>query len=314
MNCFTDIRELDAGRIRLCIDCCIQAYNAFVSNNPAVCAKSRVQPPGGYELIDSWTGIDAVFGRDRTVETFGLVFRSVAPPWRYIFAFRGTDSILDMLDDLGVEHQAFISFDSDIEVPEGVRIEAGFDSIYRGSDGVVASMQHQLFALVDKYQTSTKPISEILITGHSLGAALSQLFMLDLALSRSGIQAFNINFASPRVGNHAYIGLVENNCPNPILRVQNTHDAVPHLPPTKLGFEHVPTVYMIAFYSTDTLGKLDVMASHSSINYRAVIVAAGESEQGVCVTECLLVPQGKAPICSDWPDVGNRGQLAIRRA
>ncbi len=299
MVCVADIRKVNADRVKLCIECCIQAYNAFLGKRAPT---SQVVPPAGFELVDSWTGVDAVFGRHKTVEPFGLVFCSKTPPWRYIFAFRGTDSFLDMLDDCGVEPQAFTPFDAAVGVPADVRVESGFNDIYKVDDGDVASMQHQLFALVDKYQASTRPINEVYITGHSLGAALSQLFVLDLALSRPTIAMESINFASPRVGNGAYVDFVEQRCPCSILRVQNKHDAVPHLPPAELGFEHTPSVYLIAFYSTDILGKKDFMASHSSINYQAVITCAGENGEGVCSAKRLVVPQGKAPICSEHPD------------
>ncbi|MCU7846413.1 MAG: lipase family protein [Candidatus Thiodiazotropha sp. (ex Lucinoma kastoroae)] len=302
MVCVTDIRKVNASLVGLLIDCCIQAYNAFIGNDVSQCVRTRVTPPEGFELLDCWSGVDAVFGRDKTVEIYGLVFRSTTVPWRYIFAFRGTDSALDMLDDCAVEPQKFVPFNSDIGVPADVWVESGFNDIYKSGDGTVAPMQRQLFALIDKYQASTKSISEIYITGHSLGAALSQLFTLDLALSRPTIPTANINFASPRVGNGAFVSFFEENSPYPILRVQNTYDAVPHLPPTELGFEHMPSVYLIAFYSTDMLGKIDLKASHSSINYKAVIKCAGESDEGVCSAKRLLV-EGKEPISSERPDV-----------
>ncbi|MCU7843244.1 MAG: lipase family protein [Candidatus Thiodiazotropha sp. (ex Monitilora ramsayi)] len=298
----TDIREVDADRIGLLIDCCIQAYNAFDVENVSQCARTNVVAPEGFELLDCWSGVDAVFGRDKTLETYGLVYRSTTAPWRYIFAFRGTDSALDMLDDCGVEPQAFLPFDSEIGVPAGVRVESGFNDIYQKGDRTVASMQRQLFTLIDKYQASLKPISEIYVTGHSLGAALSQLFTLDLALSRPTISAKNVNFASPRVGNGAFVSFFEECSLHPTLRVQNIYDAVPHLPPAELGFEHMPSVYLIAFHSTGMLGKEDLKASHSSLNYKAVINCAAENDEGICLAGCLLV-EGKASICSERPDV-----------
>ena len=84
------------------IDCCIQAYNAFDTTRASECRRSAVTAPRGYELLTSWSGVDSVFDRDQTVESYGLVFRSNTAPWRYIFAFRGTDSALDVLDDCSV--------------------------------------------------------------------------------------------------------------------------------------------------------------------------------------------------------------------
>ncbi|MEW8364675.1 MAG: hypothetical protein AB2700_00445, partial [Candidatus Thiodiazotropha taylori] len=100
-----DIRKLNAERIELLIECSIQAYNALSETQIAQCAVDKVIAPAGFELIDSWSGVDSLFGREKTVETYGVVFRSRSAPWRYVFAFRGTDSALDMLDDCGVEPQ-----------------------------------------------------------------------------------------------------------------------------------------------------------------------------------------------------------------
>ncbi|MEW8627970.1 MAG: hypothetical protein AB2551_19640, partial [Candidatus Thiodiazotropha sp.] len=147
-----DIRRLNAERIELLIECSIQAYNALSESQASQCAVDKVTAPSGFELIDSWSGVDLLFGRDKTVESYGVVFRSISAPWQYVFAFRGTDSPLDILDDCGVEPQPFIPFESHVKVPDRVRVESGFNDIYRSGNGAVASMQDQLFALIDKYR------------------------------------------------------------------------------------------------------------------------------------------------------------------
>ncbi|MEW8236715.1 MAG: lipase family protein [Candidatus Thiodiazotropha taylori] len=295
-----DIRKLNAERIELLIECSIQAYNALSETQIAQCAVDKVIAPAGFELIDSWSGVDSLFGREKTVETYGVVFRSRSAPWRYVFAFRGTDSALDMLDDCGVEPQAFVPFGSDAPVPDQVRVESGFNDIYTSGNGSVAAMQTQLFALIDQYQRSSQKPSEIYITGHSLGGALCQLFTLDLALSRPEISAENINFASPRVGNKAFVEFYAAQSHHPTLRVVNVHDAVPHLPPTELGFRHHSSVYLIAFHTTDILGKLDLKVAHSSDNYQAVISCARRSGVGGCNNKRLQVA-ARLTICSELP-------------
>ncbi|MES9978796.1 MAG: lipase family protein, partial [Candidatus Thiodiazotropha sp. 6PLUC5] len=292
-----DIRKLNSSRIELLIECSLQAYNAFSESQADQCLSENVTPPMGFELLDSWSGVDALFGEGKKVETYGLVFRSVKAPWRYVFAFRGTDSALDMLDDCGVEPQAFVPFDSDVVVPDEVWVESGFNDIYRGEYGVVSSMQQQLFALIDKYLASSKPVSEVYITGHSLGGALSQLFMLDLALSRPEVTGENINFASPRVGNGAFVDFYRTQTPDTNLRVVNFHDAVPNMPPEELGFKHYPAGYLIAFHANDMLGKLDLKAAHSSVNYKAVIACAVNSGDGICCDKQLPVGENVTIRC-----------------
>jgi hypothetical protein len=175
MQPVTDIRQLDAERITLLIHCSLQAYQAFSAEPGSDCERAQVTAPHGFELLDCWSGVDTLFGRDKKRETYGLVFRSESPPWHYIFAFRGTGSLFDIIDDLRTELEAFIPFDESLELPK-IRVEAGFYGIYRTAYTPVASMQQQVFALIDRYQVSSKPIEELSITGHSLGAALSQLF------------------------------------------------------------------------------------------------------------------------------------------
>lgn len=298
MEGITDLSEVDSGLVNRLIDCSIQAYHSFAGRSAAVCQQDRVVPPEGYELLDSWTGVDAVFGRDKTVETYGLLFRSVAPPWAYIFAFRGTDSLMDMLDDLGVESQALAPFDCKVDIPADVAVEAGFHDVYRTDDGATASMQQQLFDLVDRYQISGKPIHRLYVTGHSLGAALSQLFTLDLGLSRPDIPVTNINFASPRVGNAAFVDLYEQHAAGTTLRVRNTHDVVPDVPPEELGFCHVQAVYRVAFYSSGLLGRLNLLSCHSSLNYRAAVAWA---MQGGCAKAQLHVTGAKTALCCEMP-------------
>ncbi|MCG7904680.1 MAG: lipase family protein [Candidatus Thiodiazotropha weberae] len=300
-----DIRKLNAERIELLIECSIQAYNALSESQRAQCAVDKVTPPGGFELIDSWSGVDSLFGRDKSVETYGVVFRTTSAPWRYVFAFRGTDSILDMLDDCGVEPQAFVPFESNTPVPDRVRVESGFNDIYRIGNGSDASMQTQLFALIDKYRHASRPLSKVYITGHSLGGALCQLFTLDLALSRPDIRTENINFASPRVGNQAFVDFYGAQTHHPILRVVNVHDAVPHLPPTELGFRHHPSAYLVAFHATDILGKMDLKVAHSSDNYQAVISCASSSGVGSCSNKQLQVAEDLT-ISSEIPALDDR--------
>lgn len=81
----TDIHEVNAERIGLLIECCIQTYNTFSDKDLSHCERARVTVPDGFELLDCWSGVDSVFGRDETVETYGLVFRSSTAPWRYVF-------------------------------------------------------------------------------------------------------------------------------------------------------------------------------------------------------------------------------------
>ena len=314
----TSIDDTDKAKTLLLIEASLQAYNAFNKDTPKICQEEKIAPPTGFEFVECWTGIDAIFSYDKTEECFGVVFRSQVAPYTYIFAFRGTASNLDILDDLGVESTSFTPFKAGVAVPSNVAVESSFYGIYNSSKGKIPSMQYQLFQLIDKYNTSGKPIDQLYITGHSLGSALSELFTLDVALSRPSIPASNINYACPRVGNKFFVTFYETqpsqkNPSTRTLRVQNTYDVVPCVPFEKLGYQHLSYAYIIAFYKNILGGKADFLANHSAFNYRAVLNCAATSNAGVCVRKKLAVPaNGKnyavvskkpdqSTICDFWP-------------
>jgi hypothetical protein len=179
------------------------------------------------------------------VECYGVVFRSQTAPYTYIFAFRGTSSTLDILDDLGVESKFFTPHDTPVmPVPGDVEVESGFFDVYCESDGDTPSMQQQMFGLIDTFNASDKPIGQLYITGHSLGSAVCELFTLDVALSRPEVNASNYNYACPRVGNREFVSFYEKQAAQldpqtRTLRIQNTYDKVPCVPLEDMGYDHL---------------------------------------------------------------------------
>lgn len=295
--------EIDPVLGPLLIEAGIQAYYAYDVHDPAQCSTTGVTVPAGYELVDCWTGVDTVFGLYDQVECFGVVFRSQAPPYTYVFAFRGTYSMLDVVEDA-----AFWQQDAFTPVDGGsvgdAKVASGFWSIYTTSLRSAASMQSQLFALLDTYQASAQPVDRLLLTGHSLGAALSELFTLDVALSPyQHIPCLNYNFAGPRVGNPAFAALYGERA-SPTLRVQNTYDIVPCAPPELFGYQHVGDAYLLAFYNADS-GWLDPYAKfydHQALNYQAVLACAFASPDGACINDALDVPTDAETLVSLRPD------------
>lgn len=314
----TSINKTNKEKVLLLIEASLQAYNAFYDKDPAVYQKNCVTPPSKeYEFADYWTGIDSLFSHDKTEEVYGVIFRTYQAPYKYIFSFRGTASILDILDDLGVAHSHFIAYDTNVKTDSKVKVESGFFDVYTESNSVIQSMQTQLFQLIDKYQSSDKPIDELYITGHSLGSSLCQLFTLDVALSRPDINASNINFACPRTGNQHFVDLYDSQAAQQdpstqTLRVQNTYDKVPCVPLQAMGYSHTNYALLNAFYKDTWDGELNLLSCHSALNYQAVLQCAANSPDGFCTNGHLLVPgngkdyavKSKKPddtsVCSLW--------------
>lgn len=292
----------------LLIDCSIQAYNAFSDKHPATCQVKNITLPSGYDFVECWTGIDAFYGHDKSVEIYGVVFRTKVAPYTYIFAFRGTTSIYDVIDDLGVDSKSFIPYKQGISVSPEIKVESGFFDVYSTCDAKTPSMQSQLFQLIDTYQKSDKPIHQLYITGHSLGAALSELFTLDIALSRPTITASNINYACPRIGNCHFVTCYEKqplqqNAATRTLRVQNTYDKVPCVPPEDIGYQHLSYAYLIAFYEVGGIfDHFNLVARHAADNYQAVLKCAAMSDTGVCINEKLVVKTNNETVSSKEPD------------
>lgn len=315
-------RNIDPSLASLLIDASIESYYALDPHAPAKCNPRNVTPPTGYDLVDCWTGIDTVFSVLNQVECFGVVFRSQSAPYTYIFSFRGTYSMLDVFEDAEFwEQEYFIPFQTSPS-PEA-KVARGFWSIYSTSVSGTPSMQTQLFGLLDKYHASAQPIHRLLVTGHSLGAALCELFTLDLALSDYRDIAYsNYNYACPQVGNPAYAELYdsqprEKDPATQTLRIQNTYDMVPCSPPNLPLFpvyQHVGIAYLIAFYNKNA-GWLDPYAllyAHQALNYQAVLACAFASEGGMCINDNLLVPSDGETLVSLQPDPSTLCELFLQ--
>jgi predicted lipase len=109
------------------------------------------------------------------------------------------------------------------------------------------------------------------ITGHSLGASVAILAALDIALNVPQIapQIRLYTYASPRVGDPTFATLHSQTIPNNY-RVVNLADAIPLLPPTKLGksiYVHVGEAW--SFLSQEG----DFMPNHVVDTYEAAINA-----------------------------------------
>lgn len=299
MNYITDTNQVNIKKLNALMNASLQAYNAFDDNKPTVCEQSKIVCPDGFEFVTCWSGIDSVFHKDPTEETYGVVFCSSEPPYTYIFAFRGTASLLDAIDDLGFEHAQFRPFNGS-SVSNAVQVEAGFNDIYTESTHQVKSMQNQVFNLLDSYLSSNKPLSELWITGHSLGSSLSTLFSLDVGLCRPAVRATNMNFACPRTGNQAFVDLFEKTlAPHNTLRVQNTYDKVPCAPFEDMGYAHTPWALLLAFYEKG-FAEINWVARHSALNYQAVIQCAEKMANGVCLSDLKVKhPDGKSTTTQD---------------
>lgn len=221
-----------------------EAYS--IGNYPS----KKPNPPSGYKYIAQWQGKNpSSIGGD--VEPYGIIFQGAtsATSGNYIFAFKGTASGWDAYEDLYFKHVPFKPHKN--TAPSELKVEDGFFSVYSTpiTEGHKDSMQDQLFDFI----ASLNP-KKLIITGHSLGSALAELFTLDLYLSIPSFpfEIQHYNYACPRVGNIAFAKQyqqMESAKPeeNKTIRVVNEKDEVPCLPFEKMGYEHGADYFLFSF-------------------------------------------------------------------
>lgn len=139
-------------------------------------------------------------------EPFGFVARSQVSGKVFV-TFRGTKSLGDWLSDFSFPQVAH---------PWG-RVEKGFASL---CEQCAASVENAV-----KAARATGPASEVIVTGHSLGAGLAVLATADLA----GARAVMYSFAGPRVGDLAFASEFNKNVAA-AWRIVNTEDIVTTVP------------------------------------------------------------------------------------
>lgn len=154
----------------------------------------------------------------------GCMFKHTANEW--VIAFRGTqpEELGDVLADL----KAWRNTSETIGV-----VHAGFkneiDKLY---DDVLLYCKSKKIKKTDK----------IIVTGHSLGAAMATLCAS--RLSHAGYDIVLYNFGSPRVGNKDWAEQFDN---IPAHRFVNNNDIVTKVPPYGL-FTHIGELHYINYY------------------------------------------------------------------
>ncbi len=232
----------------------------------------KYTPPPNYTCVGRFTGWDDWFWWIGQEEPFGLIFKYCGPQQianRFIVAFRGTASPSDMIEDAFWESATFQPYRNSIS-PTPDDVCTGFNGIYSGSGGsMTQSMQQQIFSMLPEQP------SEVLITGHSLGGALSQLFTLDMRVSFPNVGIKTINFASPLVGCQDWQAACNNaGATSRITRVINYYDLVPDFPQAIFdifdNYVSIGAEFQTAFYGSDWM-PFDELHRHSLLNLQTVL-------------------------------------------
>jgi hypothetical protein len=187
----------------------------------------------------------AVAAMTKNTNIFGLMGRN--PASRTAFAsFRGTADVEDWLADLDA-------------IPDDYRPVTGFGQVHSGFQDVYQLVRNSIAA---NLATATAGCDQILITGHSLGAALAVLAAPDVfrKMPPNTIEPRLITFAGPRVGLPDFVTAF-NAAIESCFRVVNFLDIVPYVPPP-------PYVHVGAQITIDSGGPVQVVWRHSLTAYQ----------------------------------------------
>ena len=266
---FTLSQPLDAKKARFYGQFVQAAYTMF--KHPEGPDPLRPEPAGippTYEL-GAWIHMsDFILNLEEPV-FYGIVAHAVQDPDSRIIAIRGTEGPLEWIDDGDAVPVSFR------QVPDAGRVACGFDKIYStlkvvkrrlpgtgvraetaGPETFSGSFAQQLEQLAISREAErgerlpaaegrTRPKRPTVVTGHSLGAALATLFVMENSAKGKFDISTICTFASPRAGTGPFVQRF-NQLPIDSWRIVNQRDVVPKLPPhipVILDYSHVETAY-----------------------------------------------------------------------
>jgi triacylglycerol lipase len=279
--------SLDPGKAASYGQFVAAAYDMYAVNNDDL----RPAPknlPSGWEL-SAWIVMSDFLFDIKAPKFYGIVAHEIANPDNRIIALRGTEGIVEWLDDA-----ASIVMVPFRQVPSAGRVAFGFDNIYSSmkvlpvphpapglapaaEPELTGSFADQLEQLAVRREAERGVAHQFaanrnrrerptVVTAHSLGAALATLFVLENSVKQKFDIPLISTMASPKVGNlefaHIFTGL-----PLTSWRIVNTRDVVPKLPPTipfLLDYEHVMVAYP---FDSSRFAKKNLGCYHSVCTY-----------------------------------------------
>jgi triacylglycerol lipase len=198
----------------------------------------------------------AVAAMTNNTDIFGLMGRNSTGRTAFV-SFRGTSDGAEWVADIDA-------------IPDDYLPVAGFGQVHAGFQDVYELVRTNIAA---NLATATAGCDQILITGHSLGAALAVLAAPDIfrKMPPNSIEPRLITFAGPRVGLTDFVSTF-NATIESCFRVVNFLDIVPYLPPA-------PYLHVGAQISVDSGGPVQIPWRHSLVAYQNGLTAFIAAQQ-----------------------------------
>jgi lipase (class 3) len=210
-------------------------------------------PVKGYKFV-TWVQMKdfILFNPNPPYVFYGMIAQNTSEPNKFVLAIRGTDSLAEILDDLTAwelvdwENFGQVGFCFS-EIYKTLRIVPPIPTpavppmeIPRGT------FAHQVAAVV-KHTAAAQGVVErdvsVVVTGHSLGAALGTLYVAQNIHAKLLTNPLHCTFGSPQVGDSKFVRNF-NRLRMRSWRIVNEYDIIPMLPPEILGFRHVKGLHL----------------------------------------------------------------------
>jgi predicted lipase len=161
-----------------------------------------------------------------------------------IISFRGTLSSKEWEQDFTYQQESMFQKQTvkQITLDFLTTVSGKVANVHKGFVDVYMKFRNDLSSTLLKINPNKN--KKIIISGHSLGAAISTIAGADLV--QSGYKDVGVyNFASPRVGDQTFADLVNIELKLPVYRLVNISDMVPNMPPSvSPNFEDYDNPYM----------------------------------------------------------------------
>ena len=265
--------------------------------------KEAITVPTGYTLEEViFEGVSSFFNSTCMGDDDVIPIAFIATRDDNIYVvFRGTANFADAISDLAALQQPYMF------IPNAGNVSIGFQTTYQGTDD--NPIESTILSKLDDL-TMTGNFSNLYITGHSLGAALAFLAFPDLSQNVGDIDNVTMyNFAGPAVGDSDWVSAYEGEYAlNRVsIRIVNTNDLVPMLPPLGLDCEnfeyfHVDNEHEITFgvqlpalpdFADDDCSLVSIgaqLATYGLVNQDDIL-----EDHSMCTYFNTLCAQGSSP-------------------
>jgi triacylglycerol lipase len=221
---------------------------------------------------------------------YGFVAQNLATPTSYVAAIRGTAGMIEWVIDaefVPIPHPRY----------PGARVEQGFWSIYQTMSLADPATGVTTFQNAAEGVEKLVGNGSIVVTGHSLGAAIATFFVEDVAERLAGVVTACL-FASPRTGDAVWAAIFDKNVKQYSL-YNYVLDLVPHVP-TGIGYSTLSQATIIQPATAQAGISLDLLCHHHLICYCAMIDfqqtrAAPPSAQDAACKACILGDASTVP-------------------